>query len=178
MPVKRTSGKAKTKQMFGHLHQTSNNVAGGTLRACSAHDQQTHPMQMRAMREYAANRGWTVAMHVKEVESRAKEQGQRQHLIDAARPREIACAEDMARLGSAQSADSGASGPWVAETNRFEVSACGKSCPTFEDNYKWSHCLWTEFPKRKLSTVWLMKSAVFFFDSFESLGFKRAFSCA
>jgi len=41
------------------------------------------------MRDYAANRGWTVAMQVKEVGSGAKEREQRQQLIDAARRREI-----------------------------------------------------------------------------------------
>ncbi len=46
-------------------------------------------MQMRAMRDYAANRGWTVAMQVKEVGSGAKAREQRQQLIDAARRREI-----------------------------------------------------------------------------------------
>ncbi len=52
-------------------------------------DQQTLPMQMRALREYAANRGWNIAMQVKEVGSGAKEREQRQQLIDAARRREI-----------------------------------------------------------------------------------------
>jgi putative DNA-invertase from lambdoid prophage Rac len=44
---------------------------------------------MRALREYAANRGWTVAMHVNEVGSGAVAREQRQQLIDAARRREI-----------------------------------------------------------------------------------------
>jgi hypothetical protein len=35
-------------------------------------------MQMRATRDYAANRGWAVAMQVKEIESGAKERQQRQ----------------------------------------------------------------------------------------------------
>ena len=52
-------------------------------------DQQTLPMQMRAMRDYATNRGWTVAMQVKEVGSGAAQREQRQQLIDAARRREI-----------------------------------------------------------------------------------------
>ncbi len=52
-------------------------------------DQQTLPMQMRAMRDYAASRGWTIAMQVKEVGSGAKAREQRQQLIDAARRREI-----------------------------------------------------------------------------------------
>jgi DNA invertase Pin-like site-specific DNA recombinase len=34
-------------------------------------DQQTLPMQMRALREYAATRGWTVAEECKEVGSGA-----------------------------------------------------------------------------------------------------------
>ena len=45
--------------------------------------------QMRAMRDYATNRGWTVAMQVKEVGSGAAQREQRQQLIDAARRREI-----------------------------------------------------------------------------------------
>jgi hypothetical protein len=46
-------------------------------------------MQMRALREYAANRGWTVAMQVKEVGSGEVVLEQRQQLIEAARRREI-----------------------------------------------------------------------------------------
>lgn len=48
-------------------------------------DQQTLPMQMRAMHDYAANRGWVVAMQVKEVGSGAVPRKKRQQLIDAAR---------------------------------------------------------------------------------------------
>jgi len=52
-------------------------------------DQQTLPMQSRAMREYAARRGWTVAMQVKEVGSGATQRQIREKLLDAARRREI-----------------------------------------------------------------------------------------
>jgi DNA invertase Pin-like site-specific DNA recombinase len=38
----------------------------------STNDQQTLAMQDRAMREYAARRGWTIALHVREVNSGAK----------------------------------------------------------------------------------------------------------
>jgi DNA invertase Pin-like site-specific DNA recombinase len=48
-------------------------------------DQQTLPMQNRAMREYAVRRGWMIALQVKEVGSGAT---QRQ-LLEAARRREI-----------------------------------------------------------------------------------------
>jgi DNA invertase Pin-like site-specific DNA recombinase len=86
MPVKRTSAKAKTKQVFGHARKPAKMFRAALYARVSTLDQQTLPMQMRAMRDYAANRGWTVAMQVKEVGSGAKE---RQQLIDAARRREI-----------------------------------------------------------------------------------------
>jgi putative DNA-invertase from lambdoid prophage Rac len=89
MPIKRTSAKAKTKQVFGQLRKPSKMFRAGLYARVSTLDQQTLPMQMRALRDYAANRGWTVAMQVKEVGSGAKEREQRQRLIDAARRREI-----------------------------------------------------------------------------------------
>ena len=61
----------------------------GLYARVSTQDQQTIPLQMRAMREYAATRGWTIVMQVKEVGSGASERELRQKLIDAARRREI-----------------------------------------------------------------------------------------
>lgn len=55
----------------------------------SSHDQQTLPMQHRALREYAARRGWVVSMEVKEVGSGASQREMREKLIDAARCRQI-----------------------------------------------------------------------------------------
>src|SRR6478672_3283879 len=52
-------------------------------------DQQTLSMQSRAMREYAARRGWTIAMQFREVGSGAAERKAREQLIEAARRREI-----------------------------------------------------------------------------------------
>ncbi len=46
-------------------------------------------MQNRAMREYAARRGWTIAMQVKEVGSGASQRQMREKLIEAARRRDI-----------------------------------------------------------------------------------------
>jgi DNA invertase Pin-like site-specific DNA recombinase len=46
-------------------------------------------MQNRAMREYAARRGWTVVMQVKEVGSGAAQREAREKLLEAARRREI-----------------------------------------------------------------------------------------
>src|SRR5213594_34099 len=55
----------------------------------STNDQQTLPMQNRAMREYAARRGWTIMMQVREVGSGAARREAREKLIEAARRREI-----------------------------------------------------------------------------------------
>jgi DNA invertase Pin-like site-specific DNA recombinase len=55
----------------------------------STQDQQTLPMQNRAMREYAARRGWAIAMQVKEVGSGALQRQRREKVIEAARRREI-----------------------------------------------------------------------------------------
>ena len=46
-------------------------------------------MQMRALREYAAKRGWIVAEECKEVGSGAVARAMRQRLIDSARRRDI-----------------------------------------------------------------------------------------
>ena len=46
-------------------------------------------MQNRAMREYAARRGWTITLQVKEVGSGASQRQLREKLIEAARRREI-----------------------------------------------------------------------------------------
>ena len=46
-------------------------------------------MQNRTMREYAARRGWTIVMQVREVGSGAAEREAREKLLEAARRREI-----------------------------------------------------------------------------------------
>ena len=52
-------------------------------------DQQTLPMQNRAMREYPARRDWNVAMQVREVGFGATPRKAREKLLEAARRREI-----------------------------------------------------------------------------------------
>ena len=61
----------------------------GLYARVSTNDQQTLAMQNRAMREYAARRGWTVAMQVREVNSGAAKREARERLLEAARRREI-----------------------------------------------------------------------------------------
>ena len=61
----------------------------GLYARVSTHDQQTLSLQIRAMREYAAKRGWEIAVQVKEVGSGAAERELREKLMAAARRREI-----------------------------------------------------------------------------------------
>lgn len=55
----------------------------------STHDQQTLPMQVEAMKNYAAQRGWKISSIVEEIGSGAKQRPQREQLLLSARKREI-----------------------------------------------------------------------------------------
>jgi putative DNA-invertase from lambdoid prophage Rac len=61
----------------------------GLYARVSTIDQQTLPMQLRAMREYAARRGWTIALQVREVNSGTTRREAREKVLDAARRRQI-----------------------------------------------------------------------------------------
>jgi len=61
----------------------------GLYARVSTNDQHTLTMQNRAMREYAARRGWTIAMQVREVNSGAARREAREKVLTAARRREI-----------------------------------------------------------------------------------------
>jgi putative DNA-invertase from lambdoid prophage Rac len=90
MPAKQVSGTAKSRRVFGHPGKRANPaLRAGLYARVSTHDQQTLPMQNRAMREYAARRGWTITMQMKEVGSGASERQMRGKLIEAARRRDI-----------------------------------------------------------------------------------------
>jgi DNA invertase Pin-like site-specific DNA recombinase len=64
-------------------------LRAGLYARVSTNDQQTLPMQNRGLREYAARRGWTIAIQVREVSSGAVERKAREQLMEAARRREI-----------------------------------------------------------------------------------------
>lgn len=90
MSVKRASGKHPSRRVFGHPGKRAKTaLRAGLYARVSTNDQQTLPMQLRALREYAVRRGWTVAMQVKEIGSGAAQRKMREQLIDAARRREI-----------------------------------------------------------------------------------------
>jgi len=64
-------------------------ASAGLYARVSTQDQQTLPLQSRAMREYAARRGWTVAMQVKETGPGASARELREQIVEAARRRDI-----------------------------------------------------------------------------------------
>src|ERR1700728_2629780 len=83
MPTKRKFEQSISSKVFGHPLRV------GLYARVSTHDQQTLPLQIRAMREYAARRGWTIVAQIKEVGSGAAQRARRATLIAAARRREI-----------------------------------------------------------------------------------------
>jgi DNA invertase Pin-like site-specific DNA recombinase len=90
MGEKRASRKPEWRRVFGHpSKQAKTKLRAGLYARVSTHDQQTIPLQTRAMRDYAARRGWTVVMQVKEIGSGASEREKREKLLEAARRREI-----------------------------------------------------------------------------------------
>ena len=89
MAAQRASPKAKSGDVFGQARKAPKMFRAGLYARVSTHDQQTLAMQNRAMREYAARRGWTVALQVREVDSGAAKREARERLLEAARRREI-----------------------------------------------------------------------------------------
>ena len=89
MPRKRASQKVKSDYVFGQARSRSKMLRVGLYARVSTNDQQTLAMQNRAMREYAARRGWTIALQVREVNSGAVRREAREKVLDAARRREI-----------------------------------------------------------------------------------------
>jgi DNA invertase Pin-like site-specific DNA recombinase len=89
MPIKRASQQAKSDNVFGQARKAAKMFRAGLYARVSTNDQQTLSMQSRAMREYAARRGWTVAVNVREVGSGAAKREAREKLLEAARRREI-----------------------------------------------------------------------------------------
>jgi putative DNA-invertase from lambdoid prophage Rac len=89
MAAKRASETAKSKRAFGQRREPSKMFRVGLYARVSTHDQQTLPLQIRAMREYAAKRGWTISVQIREIGSGAAERELREKLLAAARRREI-----------------------------------------------------------------------------------------
>src|SRR5438034_2066039 len=89
MAAKRASEKPKSPRVFGQARKPAKMFRAGLYARVSTNDQQTVPLQIRALREYAVRRGWTIALQVKEVGSGASQRQLREKLLEAARRREI-----------------------------------------------------------------------------------------
>src|ERR1035437_9766292 len=89
MPAKQASKSAKSRRVFGHARKPVKMFRAGLYARVSTNDQQTIPLQIRALREYAGRRGWAIALQVKEVGSGASQRQLREKLLESARRREI-----------------------------------------------------------------------------------------
>ena len=89
MPINRASARAESGNVFGQARRSARMLRVGLYARVSTNGQQTLAMQNRAMREYAARRGWTVALQVREVNSGAAKREAREKLLEAARRRQI-----------------------------------------------------------------------------------------
>jgi putative DNA-invertase from lambdoid prophage Rac len=89
MPAKQAFPKAKSDNVFGQRRKRTKMFRTGLYARVSTNDQQTLPMQSRAMREYAARRGWTITLQVRGVGSGAAKREAREKVLEAARRREI-----------------------------------------------------------------------------------------
>src|ERR1700683_497458 len=89
MAAKQAFEKAPSSGVFGQTRKHSKMFRVGLYARVSTFDQHTIPLQIRALREYAARRGWTIAMQVKEVGSGAAQREMREKLLDGPRRREV-----------------------------------------------------------------------------------------
>jgi putative DNA-invertase from lambdoid prophage Rac len=89
MAFKRASKSARLHNVFGQARKQPKMFRVGLYARVSTNDQQTLPMQTRALRDYVARRGWTLAMQIREVGSGTIERQAREQLMEAARRREI-----------------------------------------------------------------------------------------
>ena len=78
--------KGRRQGVFGHGGSA---LRVGLYARVSTHDQQTLPMQLSAMRDYARKREWAVVLQIKDVGSGASVRQKREELLSAARRREV-----------------------------------------------------------------------------------------
>jgi len=83
MPTKQAFPQTPSHKVFGHRLRVA------LYARVSTHDQQTLPLQIRALRDYAAKRGWAIVAQIKEIGSGASQRELREALLAAARRREI-----------------------------------------------------------------------------------------
>jgi putative DNA-invertase from lambdoid prophage Rac len=89
MAGKRAHLNTKSDRVFGQRQKTPKMFRAGLYARVSTNDQQTIPLQIRALRDYVTRRGWTVALQIKKVGSGASQRQLREKLLEAARRLEI-----------------------------------------------------------------------------------------
>jgi putative DNA-invertase from lambdoid prophage Rac len=90
MGQKRFMTGSESGRVFGHpCGRGRSELRVGLYARVSTQDQQTIPLQTRAMREYATRRDWRIILQVKEIGSGASQRERREKLLEAARRREI-----------------------------------------------------------------------------------------
>src|SRR5437879_13644422 len=115
----RAPGRSKSSRVFGHPSERGpSELRVGLYARVSTEDQQTIPLQIRAMREYAARRGWAVAVQVKEIGSGASQRERRGKLLEAARSREIEGGVVWGRAGGGRGGRTDVQGLAWSEGNR------------------------------------------------------------
>src|ERR1700721_2324480 len=124
MPIKRAFAKSNSDNVFGQARRPAKMFRAGLYARVSTNDQQTLPMQSRAMREYAARRGWTISAQVREVGSGSAKREAREKLLEAARRREIDVVRvwRLARWGRPCTA-----GPQTGEIRKLHGAGVSKS---------------------------------------------------
>ena len=78
--------KGSRKRVFGQGQKT---LRAGLYARVSTHDQQTLPMQLTAMREYARKRGWAIVVEINHVGSGSSVRQKREDLLDLVRRRDV-----------------------------------------------------------------------------------------
>src|SRR3984893_2756624 len=94
MATRKPSAETPAKSGFSTARSGKGFWPGGIVRVglyarVSTHDQQTLPLQLAAMRDYVAKRGWKTAVEIQEVGSGAILRPKREELLKAARRREL-----------------------------------------------------------------------------------------
>src|SRR6266436_5785861 len=89
MPKRKQKSNVLTSNSKGVFGQRGKTPRVGLYARVSTHDQQTLPLQLSAMRQYARKRKWIVAFQVKDIGSGATTRPKRETLIEAARRREV-----------------------------------------------------------------------------------------
>ena len=89
MAGKRAPQNKKSHRVFGQARKPAKMFRAGLYSRVSTNDQQTIPLQMRALREYAARRGFAVVLQIREVGSGAAARELRERIVEAARRRQI-----------------------------------------------------------------------------------------